>query len=89
MVQNCSRTASCNYLCIKSPTRGSLDNCVKALETGGTFNQFLPFLLLEPSDCHFTAHSKQELPSTGVRRSLSNVTLQRQCELPKCKAVMV
>lgn len=48
---------------------------MKALEIGGTFNQFLPFLLLEPSDCDFTAHSEQELPSVGVRRSLSNMTL--------------
>lgn len=76
VVQNCSHTANCNNLYIKSPTRGSLDNFMKALEIGGTFNQFLPFLLLEPSDYDFTAHSEQELPSLGVRRSLSIVTLQ-------------
>lgn len=49
---------------------------MKALETGGTFNQFLPFLVLEPSDYHFTAHSGQEPPSVDVRKSLSNVTFQ-------------
>lgn len=76
VVQNCSHTANCNNLYIKSPTRGSLDSFMKALEIGGTFNQFLPFLLLEPFDYHFIACSVQELLSIGVRRSLNNVTLQ-------------
>lgn len=88
-MQTCSHTANCNNLNIKSPTRGSLDNFMKASKIGGTFNQFLPFLLLEPSDYRFTTHSEQELPSIGVRRSLSNMTLQWQCELLKCKDVML
>lgn len=49
---------------------------MKALKIGGTFNQFLPFVVLEPSDYRFTTHSGQEPPSVGVRRSLRNVTLQ-------------
>lgn len=37
VVQSCSHIANWNSLYIKSPTRGSLDNFMEALEIGGSF----------------------------------------------------
>lgn len=53
---------------------------MEALEVSGTFNQFLPCVLLEPSRYHFTAHSELELPRARIRRSPTSVTEPLQCQ---------